>query len=244
MHVTTEALLRTLKKHTKPGDPIVSLVAPVKALLAGGADGGQVKQALLAAHAVQAIQLRPEGGFGRLTPCEEKLLPRGAGGTVLSYAQILREPMKEGATMATKKVSKKSARKARVTHKVTTVTKKVAKKVAKKAPVKQRKPPAPKPVPASGPLFADAKQRAIVYVRYSITKLSYTDRVFLASAGSGAAWLETVLSRFFSQDRSHEYSPAAVRAIKKAVISAAKPGLLQLIRGTQAVQLKLGGQKS
>jgi hypothetical protein len=63
--------------------------------LAGTLSSAEVKDALLSAFRRGELELRPEGGLGRLSDADRELCPAGAGGLPLSSARLRRESADE-----------------------------------------------------------------------------------------------------------------------------------------------------
>ncbi len=73
----------------RDGSAGLSFVPKVVALLAPDLDGDAAKAALLEAASRGLLELRPEGGLGRLSESERRACPEGPQGTRLSWARRL-----------------------------------------------------------------------------------------------------------------------------------------------------------
>jgi hypothetical protein len=85
---TLVAVVRATKqtKNTNAGG-LSFVPSIVKRLEAKGLSREEAKNAVLAAGQLEVIELRPEGGMGRLSKAELDACPPGPEGTVLSWAR-------------------------------------------------------------------------------------------------------------------------------------------------------------
>jgi len=206
-----------------------------------GDDWREVNAALFRAYREGLIELRPEGGFDRLSPAERKRLPRGAGDVPLSYAAFAR-----GSAAATSKPNPKpKGEKTMSTRlkKVGTRKKKAAKKRVAKKKVGKKKAAKKKAAKLVGPRGAEFSRIKTLCMRKVWTRVGTLTQLQALNMSSPGDWVAKIVDKEAPKTLSDAGFKRLV-SVAKADTRSALSALAKAAKAVRAKKTKWGNAKA